>query len=442
MPEKSPPPPNSSWQSIFSGLTGLWLALALIKFGNPIILNERIHAPSSLFELLNYPWPADWGNVLLSVVCLVSLRFWSWRTSVPTWFLALPSAWFVWQSISALQTIDPSLTSPTLQHFGSCVVAFSVGLFAFPRLTRLRPFWIGLLGGVAAVLIVGWKQHFGGLEAARDYFFRLPNWQEYSPEFVQKVKSDRIYSTLVYPNAFAGVILLLLPITLGKLWEVGMGWGQWTRSALVSVVGSVGLACLWWSGSKAGWVIMSVIGLLAFLRFTKSSVFSLLLIGFILAMATTGFWFRYQGYFGRGATSVSARVGYWKSAWHSLRAEPIFGSGPGTFMVVYRSQKLPEMEMARLAHNDFLQQGSDSGWIGLVTYMGWLVGGLCLLYRRSKRSVLHFCSWLGLVGIMAQACVEFWLYVPALSWNVFFLLGWQLGHGKAGNGIDNPRPSP
>jgi O-antigen ligase len=62
--------------------------------------------------------------------------------------------------------------------------------------------------------------------------------------------------------------------------------------------------------------------------------------------------------------------------------KPIFGTGPGTFAIAYQAVKKPESEMARLTHNDYLQQASDSGFPGLITYMAFIGGMLWVGYRR------------------------------------------------------------
>jgi hypothetical protein len=41
--------------------------------------------------------------------------------------------------------------------------------------------------------------------------------------------------------------------------------------------------------------------------------------------------------------------------------------------------------------------------------------------------------WLGLVGWALQSFIEFGLYIPAVAWVAFGLLGWLLG--QTGNGI-------
>jgi O-antigen ligase len=428
MPSKTTPAPNESWEGIFSGAAGLWLALALIKFGNPVILAQQIQVPANREEWVLYPWPVAWGYALLGLVAVLGLRFWRWQTPAPRWLIALPAVWLGWQALSGLQTVDRTLTTATLKHFCACVTAFYLGLFAFSRVSNLRAFWIGILGGFFVVVLVGWRQHFGGLEEARLYFYSLPDWQTYPPEFLKKVASNRIYSTLFYPNALAGVVILLLPPCLSVVWQASRTWPKPGQMAAVGTAGVLGLGCLYWSGSKAGWLIALGQGIAAFLhtampRKAKLAVVALLTIG-----GCAGFWLKYEGYFERGATSVAARFDYWQAGWETMLGKPLLGSGPGTFMVSYKSLKTPGAEMTRLAHNDFLEQGSDSGWIGLLAFAGWVFGAILLLYRRSIATTGQpFAVWVGLAGVILQGTVEFGLYIPAVSWTTFFLLGWLLG---------------
>ena len=73
---------------------------------------------------------------------------------------------------------------------------------------------------------------------------------------------------------------------------------------------------------------------------------------------------------------------YWEAAWQTFREHPMLGTGPGTFSVPYAKIKPPEAEMARLTHNDFLEQACDSGIIGL-TYAGFIIASLVMLYRKA-----------------------------------------------------------
>jgi O-antigen ligase len=432
-------PAIDAWEGVFAGTVGLWLALALIKFGNPVTLNQHIQTPANLDELLINSWPIAWGYALLALVLIVGCKFWRWHAPVPMWLFMVPLIWLGWQFVSATQTADRALTLATLPHFSACVGAFYIGLFALARVTRLGPFWLGLAGGFIVVLIAGWKQHFGGLEETRRYFYSLPDWQSYPPEFLKKVSSNRIYSTLFYPNALAGVILLLLPASLLIVWHAGRALPRPLRLSIAGSIGVMGLGSLYWSGSKSGWLIVMVQGSLALLRFRFRTRSKVTLLTAALSIGLGLFWLNYQTYFGNGATSVVARFDYWRAAWQTLATNPILGSGPGTFMVSYKKLKRPEAEMARLAHNDFLQQGSDSGWPGLLAYAAWILGGIAMLYRTSNTDLTSLSVWLGLTGMALQSFVEFGLYIPALAWPFFLLLGWLLGVRELRNQIDKPR---
>ena len=83
--------------------------------------------------------------------------------------------------------------------------------------------------------------------------------------------------------------------------------------------------------------------------------------------------------------------------------------------------------MARLVHNDYLEQASDSGVIGFLLFSALIVGSLKFLYRKSHSQLALFFGWLGLLGWALQGFVEFGLYIPALAWPAFLFLGWLSG---------------
>ena len=353
----------------------------------------------------------------------------------------MPLAWLLWQIIAGIQSVDAELTTSVVKHFAACVVCFYLGFFSLSRLERLGPFWLGLLGGFLVVLAVGWEQHLGGLEESRRYFFTYlyPKVKDVPPEFLKKMSSNRIFSTLFYPNALAGALLLMLPVTLAV---VGGARQRLTRSARMfsqAVIGIGALGCLYWSGSKAGWLLILLLGLVALFRLPFGRRLKIGLAVAVVLVGFTGFVWKYAGFFEKGATSVSARFDYWRAAIQTAREKPLFGTGPGTFAIPYGKIKRPESEMTRLAHNDYLEQSSDSGIPGLVFYAFFIVGTLVWSFP-TRDDWLAFGVWLGVLGWSLQGLVEFGLYIPALAWPAFALMGWLLG--KSSNPIDKPEPSP
>ncbi len=442
---------------LFPGLLGLWLALAPIKFGNPVILDRQILPPQSLAEAIHQPWPIAWGHALLGVVFATGAlalihpasRLGPHDRPPPTASVCgsriesflpwLCVGWLAWQTISSLGTIDPTLSGPCWTHFMACGLAYLTGARLMPSRSHgdgWRSFWIGIAGGWLVVVAIGWRQHFGGLAETREYFYSLPDWRSQPPELIAKIASNRIYSTLVYPNALAGVVLLLTPPLVMGAWFVSRQLPSWKRMALAGLPAIGAAGCLVWSGSKAGWLI--ALGLVAggwLLRpgWHRSRV-RWPWPAAILAVALGLFWFRYHEYFARGATSASARVDYWKVAWSNSTAHPLLGTGPGTFLRVYSRAKPPTAEMTRLVHNDYLQQATDSGWVGAILFAGLVVGTLGTGYRKDLGSAA-FGVWLGILGMSCQSLVEFGLYIPGLAWPWFVGLGYfSRGRSEATTG--------
>jgi len=432
-PAKSAHPsaqPSGDDGTLFAGLFGLLLGIGLLKFGNPIILDRLVETPRSFDEWRAFAWPIRFGFLGLGLVAAVGV--WQigshWRPSAPTWIVSLLGGWIVWQIAATLTSQDRALSQTILAHFVGCVTCFVLGHLALSRVSQPRTFWLCLAAGLIGVLGMGIEQHFGGLEATRRMILQGPQASSLPPEYLARIQSNRVFSTLVYPNALAGVILLLLPAVGWIAWEAGSRWGRRGSWILATALFGSGLAVLVWSGSKAGWLLaMGIAVLLLFLgRWPLRSKVIVASVFAVVGLAAFAIVFREK--LSRGATSVSARFDYWTAAVEGFRDRPLLGHGPGLFKRVYADRKRPESEMAQLTHNDYLQQATDSGFPGFLTYLGFVAGSLVHLYRQRSlwTSPLPFAVWLGLLAWFAHGCVEFGLYIPASSWCAFGLLGWLL----------------
>lgn len=428
-----PEPVKDQRSLLFAAVAGFFFFIVLLKFGNPVILDAQVTAPENFFEFLYAAWPVKWAYVCVAPVVIVGMisfrlsRPWDWRLR---WALALPLLWLLWQFISATHTVDAALTTATVKHFTVCVLMFYLGFFALGRLKDPWPIWLFLSLALLWIVRVGWEQRFGGLDQTRKFFYEMPNWRDAPPEFIKKLSSNRIYSTLFYPNTLAGAILLLLPITLGFLWQVTAklrGRARWTILVLVS---APALACLYWSGSKAGWLIALGLGLVALAQLSKlARRTKLAFVTAVLVCGLVGFEVRYAQFFQRGSTSVVARFDYWRAALLIARDHPMLGSGPGTFGIGYAKVKSPQSEMSRLTHNDYLEQLSDSGIIGFLLFLSFITISVVVLYRYSNEKFRFVV--LAVLGVLFHEVVEFHLYIPAVAWLTFFLLGWLLANGSA-----------
>ncbi len=438
------------WQ-VWTIIFGAFLGLGLVKFGNPIILDAEIPVPSNLSELWNEPWPAIWG--LSAAWCLSAAALWIRLSSTrkgafkwQSWRFWLPLVWFVWQVAAAGHSVDATLSRPTLAHFSAFLLCWWLGCYLLPTASWPRWLLIGILVALAFCLVRAANQRWGGFRRDRESLLegQRTGWTNYpvadlaemqrtrmllstnnaliiNPLVLVKLERARVSGTLVYPNALAGALLLLLPISILLALRETVALRPPIRFLVIGVTLFLGLGCFIWTGSKSAWLIaVGQVGLVLAdrpwsARWRTMAITLLVLVGLIT------FAIRFRAYFAAGATSVSARFDYWQVAWHTALDHPGFGTGPGTFMRSYAQRKAPEAEMTRLVHNDYLEQFSDSGIPGGLLYVVWVGSALWLSGRTTlrHREPVRTALWLGAAAWFIQGFVEFSLYIPGMA-----VLGW------------------
>ena len=443
---------------------GLFLGLAILKFGNPVILDQKISPPVSPSEFWTYAWPTHWGNWILLPLALAgaALSFLGksrWPGKRRLWLL--PLLWFGWQLLSATQTVDGNLTATTLCQLAGCVACCFLGALVLGRERAVYWLLAGVLAAFALCLIKGINQrlvefpqsHQLLVEGERASWTNIPpamlaemkhnrvvittNGMDVpNPVILAKFAKGRVNGTLVYPNALAGLILLLLPVSLVLAFNRTKQLRPLIRAAVIALTVFLGGSAFFWTGSKLGWLIAMAIGSACLFRLQWPMRLKLATLTGILLVGLVIFAIRFHSYFADGATSLGARFDYSRAAVQITCQHPLLGTGPGTFQRPYERLKSPESEMARLAHNDYLEQFSDSGIAGGVFYAAWIVLSLATIGRHAWRSsnLMTFALFAGVLGWFVQGLGEFSLYVPALAWTAFTLLGCLLA--LAGNQID------
>ena len=464
---------------IYALVFGGFLGLCIWKFGNPVILDHVIQAPKSWNDFLNDAWPIHWANGLLLILSLWAgilgfrdRRKWVFRGYLWLW----PLIWLGWQFISALQTQDKALSAATLWQFSGCVACYFIGamMIGIPQsmvplapsppssskavaTNTSRAFYLLLVGVLAAFticLVRGANQRL--FEFPLSYQLMVEGeragWTNYPPETVAEMKAEkiiiytndvavanplilekfrkgRVSGTMVYPNALAGLILLLFPLSLVLAITATRSLKCLIRVALVTLTIVLGSSVFIWTGSKLGWLIgMGVVGSYL-MRIEYLRKYKVVAIATFLIVGLGIFSIRFQQYFAKGATSVGARFDYWHAAVKTTIEKPVLGSGPGTFQRPYEKLKAPNSEMARLAHNDYLEQFSDSGIAGGMSYLIWIGSALFAIGKRAIASpnALCFALYLGLMAWFMQGVGEFGLYIPGSAWLAFTLLGCLAG---------------
>lgn len=450
-----PAPPALRYRELWLLAFGLFLGLSLLKFGNPVVLDRQIPAPASLAELWSQPWPLRWSFGALALLGLVGAPllihgFQTRMRQVNPWLWTPLVVWYLWQLMSASQTVDSTLTSLTLYHLAGVVLTYAFGLGVVTSASATRWLLVGVLAGFCLCLMRATTQRLVEFPADREILLegQRTGWTNFTPAVVTQMKQEgtilstngvdianpailsklergRVHGTLVYPNALAGAVLLLLPVAwqlIGSLTREQRPLIRWAALGLLTFLGT---AALVWSGSKSGWLIALVMGVVWVFRLGLPKAWRWGLLGVVVVGGLVVFGLRFQGYFAAGATSVGARFDYWKAAGQTAREHPVLGSGPGTFQRPYARLKAPEAEMARLAHNDYLQQFSDSGWIGGLSYLTWALAWAWIVGRWAwkQSEAFWFALFLGVSAWLIQGLSEFSLYVPALAWTAFALAG-------------------
>ena len=456
-------------------LWGALLGLSILKFGNPAILDRQIPPPASWGEAIADPWPIRWANSLALAIVLTGIPL-AWQearnraAAISRWLWIPPLLWLGWQFLSSAQTVDSALTSATLAQFTGIVAAYGIGLTLVS--SRIRMQWVlaGVLAAFCLCLMraINQRMEFPQVRAALVDGERS-GWTNFPPATVTemerqqlvivtngvrmanplillKLERGRVHGTLVYPNALAGVVLLLLPVLVVLVHQVTRSARPMTRWAALGLLGGLGAVALFWSGSKSGWLIALVLLAAAGWRFPVPRRWKIAALAFLAIGGVLTFALRFQGYFAAGATSVGARMDYWNAAVRTTLAEPWLGSGPGTFQRPYARLKSPNSEMARLTHNDYLEQFSDSGIPGGFFYLVWIGAWVVRVGRRVMISgdSLAVAAFLGTTAWLAQGFSEFGLYVPALAWTAFTLAGALAGLTTPGTSptATPPRSSP
>ena len=456
---------NLTATKLYTLAFGLFLGLCIWKFGNPVILDHKISAPVTPSEFLNDPWPLHWANWILlplvfgALICSGALRAptknnlqnvrRSQTAATTKWLWLLPLVWLGWQFASATQTVDADLTRATLWQFSGCVACYFLGARIFSRDNLWRWLLPGLLAAFAFCLIRGIEQRL--FEFPQDRLVLLAGeragWTNFPPETVMQMKTDqviittngtdianpvildklekgRVAGTLIYPNALAGIILLLWPVALALAFGSTKSLKPAIRFAVIALTQILGGAALVWSGSKLGWLIAIGLASLFLMRLDWPRKLKLLAVSVVLIFGLGIFSTRFHHYFQNGATSAGARLDYCRVAMQTTATHPLFGTGPGTFQRPYAEIKPLDSEMARLVHNDYLEQFSDSGLVGGLAYVAWIFLAMSAACEKlGRKDTVKFALLAGLLGWFSQGIGEFELYIPALAWTSFTLLG-------------------
>lgn len=231
-----------------------------------------------------------------------------------------------------------------------------------------------------------------------------------------------VYATFPYHSNYAQFIELALPIALWR--ALREGWRSWWYALAGGVIYASAIGAASRGGvflCTAELVAMLVIGLLK-LRNPKTglhprsiiatlAIIPILAAIFTLAVGWQHVWERFQE-----RDPFGARREFLVTAVNMAKHRPLTGFGLGTFPEVYQRYAIKDFPFyANHAHNDWAEFAADGGIPFLLLVL--------IPFAAAIPTALRHPWGIGLIAVMAHACVDYPFPRPAVSGWMFALLG-------------------
>lgn len=348
-------------------------------------------------------------------------------------------------ALATLITISPPLTLPKL-------TGLILGLAVFRAVAQARGKKRQTLASMGLLLAGAGVWGLGVLSL--DWPSKVPllqDWLQRLPRGLASLPGSP--GGGVSPNQLAGVLVLLLPVSLSAV--LGhRSFGRWPATSLFAVLAGAAFVSwgvtLFFTQSRGGWM-GGIVGLLIFVALWglsgKRRWQRVMGIGVPVAAALAGVLLLVligmtdigRLLYGNGDASVATAVGaisfqgrmeIWSRAVRTILDFPFTGRGLGTFRQVtpllYPLFLVPPGKDIAHAHNVFLQVGVDFGLPGLVGYVALLLVAATIGWRKVRAGGAS--RWLGL-GLLS-GLVGFHVYgladTLAPGSKPAFLLWWVL----------------
>jgi O-antigen ligase len=336
---------------------------------------------------------------------------------------------------------------------------------------------------VASVLVCGYGFYQGRfqLEDTRAYVEQHKELVakritgELSPQFMQRLSSNRIFSFFLHPNSFAGYLIILIPISIcsfiatvltSRRASTATGKEEELPPFSVvawAVVALVQIAALVWTFSRGAWLslFISLVCLTVFVLsrgrgLWRGAAAALCLCSCIVALTgvvdgqqqppaqqpgrqSSGVPASDQGGLVSGQVpsvgdlvsqaTWEARVTYWRGALGMIKARPLLGVGLGAFGSAYPRFKVLGGYTSQEAHNDPLQVFAETGFIGFIAFMAFWVLVVRLGLRSCSADGSISVRWLrlgllfGIIAFFLHSLVDFDFEIPGIALTVCAFCG-------------------
>lgn len=320
-----------------------------------------------LFPLVISPWPSTLFPLFSALLLVLTLLC----VPLPARCSGRGAYALLWTELAGLSPIG-AFGADVVVNYPMHMIPYCFGLAAFAMAVALilenRPRfaeWIFAAVAAAGVfsLYSAVTQYFQGFEMTLEQVKQME--ASYGMQFHGNLKNrlmeQRISADFSACNAYAGYLLLMIPVLLAALWKLGSRVTPPLVSRLLFTVPAflISLFVLVKTGSRgavlAGGVML--FASLLCLRLPRKIRYGLLALiplgigGFALMLAL-----------GRGVKSMIFRFDYFQAAFRMMLESPLAGTGWGGFLQHYLTMKfLVNDEAPNSPHNWILTVGSQLG---------------------------------------------------------------------------------
>lgn len=373
--------PYEHWDNRYS-LLGFLLMAALLVMGGMRNRNLRVDLksvgpyPLIFAGAVFLSWPVSYSSTL-------SMRF---------LFFHLTAMLCVGVTVSAVEHVDD--------------------------LKRLAGFATLALFGTSAYGVV---QRIQGVEVNYSYVDPLLN--EGMP--------GRVFSVFENPNAFAEVLVMLLPLAVALVLCSRSWWGR--LGALCAAV--VGAAALGMTYSRASWIGAAFAAAVFVFLWNRRLIPAFLILGLCaIPFLPDTIFNRILTIFNLEDSSTSSRFPLYAAALEMLKTRPIRGAGLGTDAV---RLAIKDMNLYHgtapfvHSHNLYLQVWLETGLLGVASYVAAMICGLksaakaCKLHCPHEVRLITIGAAAAVAGILVDCLADYlWNYprVMVIFWFLFAIL--------------------
>jgi O-antigen ligase/tetratricopeptide (TPR) repeat protein len=271
-------------------------------------------------------------------------------------------------------------------------------------------FLIFLTGVSVLLCLYGLYQYFFGFADTLKYISMQATG--HLQAITERLVSRRVFSTFIYPNTFAGFLILMIPVALG-LFKSERRYRPYLMAALVLMVANLILT------KSVGAFISLIIATLIVLIFVNDATLTnfrrlfIIMLAVCVALLFVVLQMRGFSMFGEG---VQAKFESYYKMLGIIKKFFLYGTGQGTFEDIYNSAAFGKSNYLKYAHNFILQAAIESGVIGLALFAaaGFKAYSSVIqnfyFIRTPRRKVLVFSLLISLTASLIHNLVDFDIY--------------------------------